>query len=425
MRIRWIVVLVLVLVSLGAGVRPAVAGATAVGAAHSSSVQKVKATFVLGTVERTGNDQIDKGTYRSAGQLGSGHYLFSSVFDASACQGIHDYEHQMPLSGTATIIRSDGAHMDGTIRGHESCLNDAPTLLQYDVAVANGTRDLVSARLSFGGSADIPEAATEGEAFAFDGTISVRQRVGYWMMTNAGDVYSFGGAGWYGNADSFGATFSAVHLEPTPDGGGYWIVDSFGRVLAFGDARWLGNANPAALDAGERVTTISATPAGRGYWLFTNRGRVLTFGDAVNYGDLRSLAMNGPVIASVATPSGHGYYMVAGDGGVFAFGDARFRGSMGAVHLNQPVVGVAPTADGDGYWLVASDGGVFAFNAPFLGSMGKVGLNQPMAGLLRFGTGYLMVANDGGIFDFSDEPFFGSLGADPPPSPVISVGAVS
>ena len=119
------------------------------------------------------------------------------------------------------------------------------------------------------------------------------------------------------------------------------------------------------------MTSISRTATGQGYWLFTTRGKVLSFGDAAFYGDLRNLALNGPILDSVSTPSGHGYFMVGSDGGVFAFGDAKFAGSMGGVHLNAPVQSLVPDGDGIGYWLVASDGGVFAFSAPFRGSHGE------------------------------------------------------
>ena len=81
---------------------------------------------------------------------------------------------------------------------------------------------------------------------------------------------------------------------------------------------------------------------------------------------------------------------------------------------------MAPAADGSGYWLVASDGGIFAFGVPFHGSMGATRLNQPVTGLVPAGDGYLMVAADGGIFSFGTVPFFGSLGANPPPSPVVA-----
>jgi hypothetical protein len=250
---------------------------------------------------------------------------------------------------------------------------------------------------------------------------------GYWMADSGGTVYPFGAATGHGNAaPSPGAT--TVALRPTPDGGGYWVVDSAGVVSARGDAPPLGGPPPGSLPRGETVTSLSPTPSGHGYWLFTNRGRVFTFGDAVSFGDMANVKLNGPVLDSVPTPSGRGYYMVASDGGIFAFGDAVFAGSMGGQHLNAPVEGIVPVpaqAAGTGaYWLVASDGGVFAFNAPFRGSMGSTRLNKAITGMVPYGNGYLMVAADGGIFDFSNQPFVGSLGANPPTQPIVSVAAL-
>ncbi len=213
-----------------------------------------------------------------------------------------------------------------------------------------------------------------------------------------------------------------VGIEPTPSGGGYWLVSASGEVQAKGNAPDLGSAN--GLGSGELVSSISSTPSGRGYWLFTSRGRVITFGDAQHFGDMSAVALNGPVLDSVATPSGHGYYMVASDGGVFAFGDATFAGSMGGVPLNAPVQSLVPDPDGAGYWLVASDGGVFAFDAGFRGSMGGTHLNKPVSGMVPYGNGYVLLGEDGGAFVFSDQPFSGSLGANPPALPVIDIAVV-
>jgi len=417
---------------VGFAVSPAGASGSVPATPAAAPIVQYQAGQAFGTLQiaLTGTDiqnQSESGRYSTGGQLGSGHYSFTSTLDTSACTGnIHD---QASVSGTATIVRSDGAQLTGTISGTEACSADSLQHLEYDVHLANGTRDLQGAHLAFSGGTTlhvVPDGQAGGESFVLDGTTSVARRVGYWMAMASGDVYAFGGAPFLGSADAFGTDFSAIDLEPTPSGDGYWIVNTAGRVIAFGHAQWFGNAPASVLAAGERVTTISATPSGLGYWLFTDRGRALTFGDAINHGDLHTRVLNGPVVASAATPSGNGYYMIGSDGGVFAFGDARFHGSMGAVHLNQPVVGVAPTPGGGGYWLVASDGGVFAFgDAPFRGSMGHVPLNLPVVGVLGFGNGYVMVAMDGGIFDFSDEPFFGSLAATADSFDVVTVGAVS
>jgi alkaline phosphatase len=246
---------------------------------------------------------------------------------------------------------------------------------------------------------------------------------GYWMVGADGRVYPFGAAKGLGDAPP-AAGAETVDIEPTPSQDGYWVVDSAGTVTARGAAAPLGSVVPGGLGSGERITSLSATPTGKGYWVFTNRGRVITFGDAVSYGDMAKVTLNGPVLDSIPTPSGRGYYMVASDGGIFAFGDAVFRGSMGGKRLNAPVQSLVPVPSGAGYWLVASDGGVFAFDAPFRGSMGGTALAKPVTGMVPYGNGYLMVGEDGGIFSFSNQAFSGSLGANPPARPIVSVAAL-
>ena len=246
---------------------------------------------------------------------------------------------------------------------------------------------------------------------------------GYWMLNSLGTVYALGDAPALGDPaphlNRIGV--DAVDIEPSPSGRGYWVVDSRGRTYNFGEHLLMTDGiEPTA----GRVVSMSATPSGKGYWIFTERGRVFAYGDAAHFGDLRAHKLNAAVLDSIPTPSGRGYYMVAADGGIFAFGDAAFYGSMGGHRLNSPVQSLVPDGDGVGYWLVAADGGVFAFNAPFRGSMGATKLNKPVSGMIRYGDGYLMVAEDGGIFNFSDRPFSGSLGSNPPPRPVVAVAAL-
>jgi hypothetical protein len=248
---------------------------------------------------------------------------------------------------------------------------------------------------------------------------------GYWMLGADGAVYPFGGAVNLGDAKTLLGGHRAVDLEPTPGLGGYWIVDDAGHVFAFGDASSKpGNADTSVLAPGEKITSLSATPTGAGYWIFTDRGRVFARGDATSFGDMSGTKLNGPVLDSIPTPTGEGYYMVGSDGGIFAFGDAAFAGSMGGKPLNAPVESLVPDPDGSGYWLVAADGGIFAFDADFHGSMGGTKLNRPVTGMVAFGDAYLMVGEDGGIFNFSGRPFYGSLGANPPGSPIVSVAVL-
>ncbi|HEY3237938.1 MAG TPA: S8 family serine peptidase, partial [Acidimicrobiia bacterium] len=346
------------------------------------------------------------------------------------------------LAGT-TVTLTDGASGDeipGEVRyepqtnsivfqPREALLLGQPYLMRV-AGVRDTAGDTIPAAeccLRFGVPAPPPVPGPPAEPPASDPDPSpVPARSGYWMLDASGAVYPFGDAASAGDATAHldGRNRRAADIEPVPSGRGYWLVDTTGAVFAF-DAPYLGGVDRRDLRPGESVTSLSATPGGRGYWLFTTLGRVFAFGDAGAFGDLGDVTLNGPVLDSIATPSGQGYYMVAADGGIFSFGDARFFGSMGGVALNAPVQSLVPDPDGVGYWLVASDGGVFSFEAGFRGSLGGVPLNAPVTGMVPFGSGYLMVATDGGIFNFSDRPFAGSLGADPPARPIVAVATVS
>ena len=293
----------------------------------------------------------------------------------------------------------------------------------YDVPTKNGKAVFGYTSLA-PGSTTVTALGPPSMAGTAMGTITTvwTPADGYWMLSADGSVYPFGGAVNLGDAKPHLGGRQAVDLEPTPDYGGYWIVDDSGRVFGFGNAKGnLGNVDAGALHPGEKVTSVSATPTGAGYWIFTSQGRVFAKGDATHFGDMAGKTLNGPVLDSIPTPTGRGYYMVGSDGGIFAFGDADFAGSMGGKKLNAPVQSLVPDPDGAGYWLVASDGGIFAFDADFYGSMGATKLNKPVTGMVAFGDAYLMVGEDGGIFNFSDRPFYGSLGANPPASPIVSV----
>ncbi|MCP5029605.1 MAG: relaxase domain-containing protein [Actinomycetia bacterium] len=214
------------------------------------------------------------------------------------------------------------------------------------------------------------------------------------------------------------------------------VVDVEGIVAYYDTTGWLTEDSghdlfiPPLLPD-EQLSSIAST--GSHYCCvaaFTNKGRAL--GSLAGIVDLVELGiapnLQGPVLAAEPTPSNNGAWLVASDGGIFALGDAQFAGSMGGLPLNQPVVAMAPDPDGNGYWLVASEGGIFAFNAQFRGSIPGIlapgqQLNQPVVGAVPWGNGYLMVASDGGIFSFSDAPFLGSLGHNPPNSPIIDIAA--
>ena len=265
------------------------------------------------------------------------------------------------------------------------------------------------------------DTAPDGtEAAPFADAVTNAKVTGYWAIGSDGKVYPFGDAVKTGEPTSAG--LSIVDIEASPHGTGYWAIDDKGVVTNFGPVNY---GSVTDLKAGERATSISGTPSGAGYWVFTNKGRAIAFGDAnKDLGDVSTLKLNGDILDSAPTPTGKGYYLVASDGGVFALGDAKYQGSMGSTKLNKPVQSIVTDPDGEGYWLVASDGGVFAFKAPFRGSTGSMKLNKPMTGMVAFGNGYLMVAEDGGVFNYSDKPFSGSLGSNPPANPIVSISAL-
>ena len=256
--------------------------------------------------------------------------------------------------------------------------------------------------------------------------------VGYWLAEQDGTAYEFGDAAAYNAV--LPPTGDTVDIEATPTGCGFWMVLDTGVVAGTGDATDLGNFDLSSLAAGEKLSSISSTPTGQGLWGFTDRGRVLTLGDAKPkfagaISDLTTINLAGPIIDSIPTPSGEGYYMLGSDGGVFAFGDATFAGSLPGLGVtpNQPTVGLVPDPDGNGYWMVAGDGGVFAFGAPFVGSLPGLGVTQlqaPIIGMTPYADGYLQVGSDGGVFNFSSQPFSGSLGDNPPDTPIVGLTPV-
>lgn len=367
--------------------------------------------------------QRDAGSYRSRGQLGNGRYSFVST--VSACDSNTRSE---TLSGTATLIRSDGATLKGTLTGTEGCSGPPSPPVRFAVNLTSGTRDLMSARVDFNGILSgfslTPGGNDWTESLDVSGSLFTTTRVGWWTLGGSGSVYTFGGLHYYGNAPTPYSV--ATRIEPTPSRNGYWIVNESGQVYALGGARWFGNADRRTWAGAtlETVVSIASTASGNGYWLFTNKGRVVPFGDAVHLGDVYPGGLGGHIVAAVATPSHHGYYLVGSDGGVFAYGDATFRGSTGNLRLRAPIVAMAVSPAGDGYWLVASDGGVFAFGARFAGSMGGRSLTDPIVGAAAYGNGYVLVNYAGDVFNFSTQPFFGwsATNALTPP-PIAGVAA--
>lgn len=189
----------------------------------------------------------------------------------------------------------------------------------------------------------------------------------------------------------------------------FWITNSDGHVTALSGAGDFGSLKGVPLN--RPIVGMAPTISSKGYWLVATDGGVFSFGDAQFFGSTGALSLNKPIVAITPTKTGNGYWMVASDGGIFAFGDAQFYGSTGAIVLNKPIVAMTATPSGKGYWLIASDGGIFSFgDAQFFGSTGAIVLNKPIISMAptATGKGYWLAASDGGIFTFGDATFQGS-----------------
>ena len=95
---------------------------------------------------------------------------------------------------------------------------------------------------------------------------------------------------------------------PDASGYGYWVVTQTGDVYTFGDAPYFG----APGNVGSPVTSAVRTPDGRGYWILVANGTVYAYGDAHNYGS-PSGQFGGldPASAVFSTSDGGGYWVAA------------------------------------------------------------------------------------------------------------------
>ncbi len=230
-------------------------------------------------------------------------------------------------------------------------------------------------------------------------------QVGYTFFASNGATVGFGSASL--------STHSNLGINNVVGGSsnrystGAWGVSSAGDVYSYGSAGFYGSMGGQRLN--KPMISIASTATSNGYWMVASDGGIFSFGDAQFYGSTGSIRLNKPVVGMAPTPSGNGYWMVASDGGIFSFGDAQFYGSTGSINLNRPIVGMTPTPSGNGYWLVASDGGIFAFgDAQFAGSLGGLNVNDAI-GMKRndSGTGYWIFRSDGSVYSFGSAPFLG------------------
>lgn len=248
---------------------------------------------------------------------------------------------------------------------------------------------------------------------------------GYYLVDQAGDVYTLGGYGSWGhsNANFYGApgastigypSATAVSIDPNPgDLKGYWILASNGGVFAYGSALFQGSA-VGDLCGGCTAVALTSTPTGQGYWVLGSDGGIFAF-NAPFYGSASGQFGSGvSAVGMSAMPNGSGYWIVNNLGQVYAFGSAAYDGG-GIPSSSQPARAISASSDGGGYWILGADGGVFAFgDATFQGS--ATGATGPVA-LSRtvLGNGYTVTGNDGSVYAFGSAFFSGRGTTSLPP----------
>jgi hypothetical protein len=77
-------------------------------------------------------------------------------------------------------------------------------------------------------------------------------------VTSTGQVYAYGGAGYFGGMTSQHLNQPIVGMSSTPDGGGYWLYGADGGVFSFGDATFSGSQGA----AGSPAPTVGGVSAG-------------------------------------------------------------------------------------------------------------------------------------------------------------------
>jgi hypothetical protein len=177
---------------------------------------------------------------------------------------------------------------------------------------------------------------------------------GYVLFGRDGGVFTFGHARFYGSLAGHalshpivGGALDRAPVGPDPNvvGHGYWLVDNAGRVYSFGDAPFLGDLRAVHLWSPIVGIAEQTHDEGKeGYLLVAADGSVYAFGNALYEGDMGSTRLAAPIVGIAAdTEFGSDYYLVAADGGVFTFprpAPGEFLGSMGAHHLAAPVTAI-------------------------------------------------------------------------------------
>lgn len=145
---------------------------------------------------------------------------------------------------------------------------------------------------------------------------------------------------------------------------GFWAVSRAGEVFSYGEAKNYGGLDHFIYNRGMAdswamqapvVSTIETTASGDGYWIATFDGKIGGFGDAIG---------KGPV--SVYDTEADGLDVVYDDSATLDDDHSFFRAL---------IWDVARDPDGSGFWVLVADGSVLSYDADFWGRPSYSGLS--------------------------------------------------
>ncbi len=345
---------------------------TAVVPAHGPGTVDVVVTTPNGTSAVSCADQ-----YRFGTPTGAGYWIADVTGDVFACGDTSPLGSLSQLDPSSPPGGANAAYLSGLIvslaitpdaRGYWLTDTSGNVYAFGDAAYRGSISQLDPAAQPGGANAATLPAPVVSMAATPDGR-------GYWYVDTSGDVYSFGDASYLGSISQLdpaaqpgganAATLPApvVSMAATPDAKGYWMIDDAGDVYSFGDASYqgsIGQLSPTAAPGGANaahlahpMVEVCATPDAKGYWMIDDAGDVYSFGDASYQGSIGQLSptaapgganaavLSAPIVSMTPTSGGGGYWMLSANGGVFSFGNAGFAGSVADLSGIQRTVGIA------------------------------------------------------------------------------------
>ncbi len=186
---------------------------------------------------------------------------------------------------------------------------------------------------------------------------------GYLVVTANGQILPYGDTASLGSIRSLHPKGQIIAMKATPGNKGYWAVSSAGFVYTFGNAHNYGE--PASLKKKKKMSGLivgfATTANEKGYWLLSSTGVVYTFGNAHNYGQLFHKRYVGRLVDLFSATTNNGYWIITSEGRVYPFGRVRNYGFVKPKTLHGTITGGAVSSANKGYWLLSSTGVVYTF----------------------------------------------------------------